>query len=238
MRFGPDQNGFDRRRAVALGLVLGLHLLLVLLLVSLVPARPSKPPGDRELIAFNVLPDKPVAVPKPATRPKRTAGAKAKATPAPKILQKPQDKLFTVQLFEGVDITKLPNHSAERSEGLADAGVGPDSDTAYGPGEGPGGERLYNAEWQREPTNAELAFYIPKTGAPTGSYALIACKTIERYQVDDCRQLEEAPRGSGLSRAMVNAAWQFRVKPPRIGGKSQVGAWVRIKITFSEKPEA
>ncbi|MEY2884737.1 MAG: hypothetical protein RL490_2461, partial [Pseudomonadota bacterium] len=90
------------------------------------------------------------------------------------------------------------------------------------------------AEWQREPTNAELAYYIPR-GAPPNSVALIACRTAPRNLVEDCVELGETPRGSGVARAMVNAAWQFRVKPPRKGGEAMVGAWVRIRISFSER---
>jgi len=105
------------------------------------------------------------------------------------------------------------------------------------PGAGPGGERLYKADWQREPTNAQLAFYLPKSGAPQGSWALIACRTVEKFRVEDCRELGESPPGSHLARAIVEAAWQFRVVPPRVGGKALVGSWVSIRITFSREGE-
>ena len=113
-------------------------------------------------------------------------------------------------------------------------GASGDSKTAYGPGEGPGGAHLYNAEWYREPSHAQIAGYLPR-GAPPGSWAMIACRTIEHYHVDNCQQLDESPPGSGLSRALRDAAWQFLVRPPRLNGRPQVGSWVRIRFDFTRK---
>ena len=146
--------------------------------------------------------------------------------------------MFDKQLFEAIDITKLPNHRAEQSasaDSSASSSPG-DSTAAYGPGQGPGGQTLYNAEWQREPTHAEIAYYLPN-GAPQGAWAVIACRTIANYRVEDCQELGDSPPGLRLAGAIRQAAWQFRVRPPRIDGKPQVGAWVRIRIDFSQAAE-
>jgi periplasmic protein TonB len=98
-------------------------------------------------------------------------------------------------------------------------------------GHGPNGEALYAAEWAREPTNAELAGYMPRNVLE--GYGLIACKTIAGNRVEDCIELEQSPRGSHLASAVRQAAWQFRVRPPRKGGKPLIGSWVRIRIDYS-----
>jgi protein TonB len=47
----------------------------------------------------------------------------------------------------------------------------------------------------------------------------------------------ESPLGSGFARAVREAAWQFRVLPPRINGQPVIGAWVRIRITYGVEAE-
>ena len=99
-------------------------------------------------------------------------------------------------------------------------------------GSGPNGERLYAAAWYREPYDSELKGYL-STAQP--GWATIACRTVADFRVDDCVAVAEWPRGSQLARAVLAAAWQFKVRPPRIGGRSQVGEWVRIRIDYGIK---
>jgi protein TonB len=61
----------------------------------------------------------------------------------------------------------------------------------------------------------------------------VECRTIPNDRVDDCIELENYPSGSHLASAVRQAAWQFRVRPPRKGGKPLVGSWVRIRIDYS-----
>lgn len=98
-------------------------------------------------------------------------------------------------------------------------------------GTAPNGEPLYAARWYREPTDQELAGYLSTANGP--GVALIVCRTVADYYVEDCQLLSESPQGSQIGRAVLAAAWQFRVRPARIGGREQFGTWVRIRITYS-----
>jgi hypothetical protein len=227
----------SRGRVVALGLTLLIHVLLLLALLNITGALPVRQEIERRLLAFSVTPEK--------TTEKRDAGEQRKRTtaapraedprPIPPTAPRPTpEKLpplpilqLDSQTMASADIGKLARPSGTGGD------AGRDSATSYGPGEGPGGAQLFDAEWYREPTSAELAFYMPKS-MPKNGWGLVACRTVADFRVDDCRQLDENPKGSGLARAVRQAAWQFRVRPPRIGGKPVIGAWVRIRITYSQ----
>lgn len=111
---------------------------------------------------------------------------------------------------------------------LPKGGDGTDGDSEV-VGKGPHGEVLYAAEWARHPTDAELGGYLP-SNAPDG-FGLIACKTIPGDRVEDCVELDQTP-GSHLASAVRQAAWQFRVRPPRRNGVPLVGSWVSIRIDY------
>ena len=113
------------------------------------------------------------------------------------------------------------------AEGTGNSGV-------PGSGDGPGGAHLFNADWFRKPTDTELGTYLPKRN-PGDGWGAIACRTIPNHRVEDCQIIGESPGGSGYGRAVLNAAWQFQVIPPRVNAKPQIGAWVRIQITYSER---
>ena len=85
-----------------------------------------------------------------------------------------------------------------------------------------------------EPAGAEeLRGYLSLADGP--GWALIACRTVPDFKVDDCVGLDEYPTGSNIQRAVLAAAWQFKVRPPRVGGISRVGDWVRIRIDYEER---
>ncbi|MBH0112771.1 energy transducer TonB [Novosphingobium sp. YJ-S2-02] len=144
---------------------------------------------------------------------------------------KAQKQAFTFMKLSSADMAAA---DIGRMSGPAPAQSPAGSGSVYGPGEGPGGAVLYNADWYRPPTDAELAGYLPARRPDTG-WGMIACQTIEQYRVENCQILGESPRGSGFGRAVLEAAWQFRVQPPRINGKPQLGTWVRIRIDYGTR---
>ena len=111
---------------------------------------------------------------------------------------------------------------------LPKRGEGSDGDSEV-VGKGPHGEVLYAAEWARRPTDAEANGYLP-VNAPDG-FGIVACKTIPGDRVEDCVELDQTP-GSHLASAVRQAAWQFRVRPPRRNGVPLVGSWVSIRIDY------
>lgn len=240
----PDRRRASiRSRATSFALALVLEILVVIGLLTLSPHLAPPAPKEKEK-TFSIAPDanleaKKNPSPRAVSRKKQAAGGASPAPPSPTPPAAPEPTpvnpwLNEGDLFHAADISKLPTTRGNDAPGAGDTGAGKDSGSAYGPGEGPGGERLYHAEWYREPTDAELSTYLPSSGVPYGSWAMIACKTIADYHVENCRQLGESPVGSGLARSMRLAAWQFRVRPPRIGGKPLIGAWVRIRIDFTK----
>ncbi len=171
---------------------------------------PSPKPVDvQEPKPRPVPPRPPVTLPKPAAPPNR-----------------PLDLLvLSREEMAAADISKL---GTAAGGGVAVAEANDDSPVV---GRGPRGEALYAAEWAREPTDTELRGYLPQN-APEG-YGLIACRTAPQNRVEDCVELENHPRGSRLASAVRQAAWQFRVKPPRKNGRPLIGEWVRIRIDYT-----
>lgn len=225
-----------RRRATGFALAIAVNLLVLLVLRGLdrVPdfARVASSPLIVDLLPrADDTPAKPAKAPEvklqkaePVPRPRAIKVPRLKS-PIPPL--RPLDMIeMTREEFAAADVRKVVGRDASAG-GAGSAGSPGDSEEV---GRGPNGEILYAAEWAREPTDAELAGYIPPN-APEGS-GLVACKTIPDNRVENCQEIGESPRGTRLARAVRLAAWQFRVRPPRKGGRTMVGEWVRIRIDY------
>jgi periplasmic protein TonB len=244
--------GQKQRRALGLGLAIIIEVLLIALLM-LVGSRFAgdgrEAPEDSRLEAVTF------ALPEPAeeTPPDEPSEPETAATPpqSPPVPQPPVERPVAEPerpppiLSNPVPVPAPPPPAAPapaptasqtrpvappRNYGPVDSGPQgePDSQRV---GTAPNGEPLFAARWYREPTQQELAGYLSTASAP--SAALIACRTVADFRVEDCELLAESPAGSNIGRAVLAAAWQFRVRPARVGGKSQVGSWVRIRIDYS-----
>lgn len=223
-----------QRRASGLALAVAVNLGLLLLLLTLGRFAPEAKQISRALV-IDFLPEshsaatqsqskavqrtvshtqtKPLPKPPPIVLPAKPTIA---VPPAPPQKAEPWIEMSKDQLA-AADVRNLPK---------ADSGAG-DSEIV---GHGPHGEVLYAAEWAREPTDAELSGYLPPS-APEG-FGLIACRTIPGDRVDDCIELDQEPHGSHLASAVRQAAWQFRIRPPRRNGVPLIGSWVSIRIDY------
>lgn len=236
-RFGPTPG----ERAVSAVLSLALCLLLGFVLVRMGALDGALPGNGSRFVAVDVS-DREAEQPKPrqraATQPVHAAVASAPVPtpPQPQATATPLPPLNLIPLsrdqMAAADIGRMARRGPAAGPAASDGGA-----EEAGGGDGPGGARLYAAEWVREPTRAEMATYIPRGANMPGSWAMIACRTIDHFHVEDCRELGEYPAGSGLARGVRQAAWQFLVRPPRSSGKPMIGTWVRIRFDFTRAPE-
>ena len=230
------------------GFVLALlvEVLLVMGLLTLGQVESPKKIADLALVSVDVRSAEDKPEPKPsdpaveqqrrvqiAVRPRAAAvlAPQPVASPAPPAIP-PLIPLSRTQMAQ-LDISNLPRQpvkpgAARGPMGPPDTGV--PGDTPRAGGAGPHGEKLYAAAWYREPYDDELAGYLSTASGP--GWATIACRTVPDFRVDDCIGLDEYPSGSNIQRSVLAAAWQFLVRPPRLGGVSKVGEWVRIRITY------
>lgn len=247
LSFSERQRASGRQRLTGIVLALLAEAVLVLVVLSMRLVTRDKPPGVPSLVAVDVAP--PAAEPA-EERPEPTAAARptqrtapvspveapviSPAPPAPPPAIVPLSRSQMAQL----DIANAPRQPATPAAGRPaygppDLGVPGDSKRI---GSAPNGQPMYAASWYREPYDSELSGYLSTASGP--GWALIACRTAPDFRVEDCVGLGEYPQGSQIERAVLAAAWQFKVRPPRVGGVAKIGEWVRIRIEYGMKPRS
>ena len=224
-----------RRRASGLVLALAVEILLVLVLMTLGRFAPEAKKASQALVV-DLVPEshsREAVVQSPARQqPVAHSATTPTLRPPPVVL--PAKPTIAVpppappKASPLIEMSSADMAAADLAN-LPKAGSGSDGDSEV-VGTGPHGETLYRAEWARHPTDAELGGYLP-ANAPDG-FGLIACKTIANDRVDDCIELDQEPRGSHLASAVRQAAWQFRIRPPRRNGVPLIGSWVSIRIDY------
>lgn len=234
-------------RAVSIILALLLEGLLGLLLLTLAPSIVRREEAAMTVFSVDSMPDAeevPAPPESPAPEPRRTKKPEAAPEQAPPQPVEPQPApaappMITLSRDQmaAVDIaTMRPARpaAAPRPVMAGPPDTGTPGDTQRVDGQGPNGEPLYAASWYREPYDDELRGYLSTASGP--GWGLIACRTVPNFRVEDCVPVGEYPAGSNITRAILAAAWQFRVRPPRVGGQLKVGEWVRIRIDYQQRP--
>ncbi|WP_343519788.1 hypothetical protein [Sphingomonas sp.] len=238
-RFGPRARGF--------ALALLVEALVVLMLFTLAPTLRPREEKVVDMATFGVSPEpepeteKDTPAPKAAPNPARVQPNETTPDPVPPMPQPPAPQpepsppvMLDIPLSRMPDIAALPRSAAPAAPRRAVAGppnlASLPGDTPRVEGRGPRGEPLYAASWYREPYDSELSGYLSTARGP--GWGMIMCRTVPEFRVEDCVMVDEYPEGSNIARATLAAAWQFRVRPPRLGGQPKYGEWVRIKIDY------
>lgn len=238
-RYGAD----PRRRSLSFVLALAMSLLLLAALLSVGLYEPPAKHEGGTLTAVNLSAaageksDNPAPKQqKAAQQATRAAATMPAAAKPPRVVVPTDNKVVWPEGFIPMSRSDFASADISKLKGPAGTGSAAQQASAGGGGGGtggtaPDGSRLYNAEWYREPRDAEINGYM-RPGQSSGRWAMIACRTVPGYHVEDCQELDESPRGSGMARVLRQAAWQFLVRPPRVNGTPQVGTWVRIRFDF------
>jgi protein TonB len=214
-----------RRKTAGAAIALTLEALLILVLIALgVHALPRKE-VPMAPATFDVSEES--KKPEPAAKAAPAPTQRQATTPQPQ----PAPPTVSPQQMQSFDISRLARPPAPKAPAY-----GPAYSPAFGDSErvgtAPNGQPMYAASWYpHEPTHQEMAGYL-STAQP--GWALITCKTVPDYRVEDCVGLDEYPEHSHLIESVIAASWQFRVRPPRVNGVLQVGDWVRIRFTYEE----
>ena len=231
------------RRAASFLLALAIEVLLLLAFFTLNFRDEKKPifEGGR-LTTFDISSESEQDRSSAPKQQERTETVQTRPPPRPlppavkPVIRLPERPLQMIELsreeYLSSDIARLGSNAPGYVKSAERGGGGGPGDSQV-VGNAPNGQPLYAAEWYREPTQTELAAYVPKSMVQGGGWGLIACRTAPRYRVEDCVELGSSP-GSRLAGAARQAAWQFLVRPPRIGGKPQIGEWVRIRIVITD----
>ena len=250
------QSLFDRlragagRRTLAIGLALLIEVLLLLLLLSLgADKQPGKGKDGLTVVDLRAsealeqaeapsesqaedrpLPDQPAreeSQPEPIPEPAPSQPPEPEVTPTVRPVLPPEIRPPSIELPRNA----APPASAPKAVyGPPNKGGSAAFRDSERVGTAPNGEPLYAAAWYREPRPDQLRDYLSTASGP--GWGLIACRTAPDYRVEDCVGIDEYPQGSQIVRAILAAAWEFKVRPPRLGGKSLVGSWVQIRIDY------
>ena len=226
-----------------MGVALALEALLLLALLTL--GRSVEPPPKAQLTEVNLEA-------RDMAEPEAEEPAPEESPPSPRESSAPQpvETAAPVVAPAPVPVSRIPLPTAPLVPTPAEPRPAPPRavirDQASGPpntgaprssdservGTAPDGSPLYASQWYREPGAEFFGFF--STASP--GRGLMACRTIANFYVTDCVPLGET-QGSRLNRSMLAGSGVLRVRPPRLGGRSLVGSWVRIRIDYNIRYE-
>ena len=233
------------RQVIGITVALLLEGLMLLALLSLGISAERKPVPMADVTTFDVSRAPPPEPPAP--EPERLP---QEADPRPSAMSPPPPSIVQPTLPPAAVMPVAPTPAPEpvpsQATGPRPITAPPPGSRNYGPaaptrstdsprvGTAPNGQPLYAATWYRRPRDDEMKGYL---STATAGYATIACRTVPDFRVEDCAVENEVPAGSQMGRAVLGMSWQFRIRPPMLGGQYQIGEWVRIRIYYDVRTD-
>jgi hypothetical protein len=236
--------GRGRDRAGAFGLTLAVYVLMLAIMIAFGRGPLARIQTEDALNTVLIAPPKPPPPPPPRQPPSRREGGSPKLhklAPEPALVPETAARAVIAPI---VDLPKTefaeegPASSASGPSKTGGAGTDTGGNgTGTGSQSGSGGTVIYKAEWQKLNSPAELNRNMPRN-IPSGiGWGEIICRASPKFRVTECKLWGESPKGSGYGQAVLSIADLFRVKPPVVDGKPQLGAWVLIHIGYyNSKP--
>jgi periplasmic protein TonB len=182
----------------------------------------------------------PVALPKPAA----SGGNPAARLPGP-----PRPAVAALPVVQAIMPDPAPAlvmaPPAMATSPTPGDGMAPLAGSGSGTGEGvrddagdSAATQFYPADWVTVPGDRELGPYDPPEARRRRirGDVLLACRVRANRHVHHCRTVQEQPKSWGFGAAALDAAWQFRIYPPRRDGQVIDDAWVLIPIHFLRPP--
>lgn len=233
-----------RDRVGALGLTLAVYALMLTVIALFGGSPLARMKAEDALDTIVIAPPKPPRAPPSLQSPSRREGGSPrllKLSPEPALIP---DIAAPAVIAPIVDLPKTdlalegPASSASGSSTAGGAGSGTGgTGTGTGSQSGSGGVKIYRAEWQKLNSPVELNRNVPRDVPSGNGWGEIVCRAAPKFKVTDCKIWGESPKGSGYGKAVLGIADIFRVKPPMVDGKPQIGAWVLIHIGYyNSKP--
>ena len=225
-----------------MALALAINLLVLLALLGISGIRPVPMKDDGGTLVFDVprqdeaaAPTKPAEQQRKKRRRPRNARSCRRPTSSCRFLRpspRPTGELELVELTKQ-ELSKTDEAMA-RQGGAGGARHGPRRGFRGGRQGTEGRDALRGRMAARADRAGDQPLYARQRPAGFGDDRLQDLSAISGRRL---LRMGSVPASARLDRELMEAAWQFKVRPPRKNGQAMIGEWVRIRFDYGVRGE-